>query len=594
MSNERISDQIPPSFKLRHRIGLPIGGYSHLIWSPNGKILALQFCRNIVWAESSMYISGGVGFWIWDAESEKISWKQEKKGDFGGPPLEDRSLVWSPDGERIASFESNHILLWNINSKTLSHELGKPSFFKSIISSPDYPHSLAFSPNGKILAAGYRGSGIRLWNTETGELVHKFEEPLGVKLKVLNKQAPEALKYLIYARGDLQPRVTVTQSEIDSLVSEYKLEDYFRTSAKNGEGIEELLQAIQENITWEQLPRTTTPKLFQEIRNFLLECKNAEDILIDLEEVKHEVEKRYTEQSVTEPEIDTVISLLEARGFVYRLDRQTDADRPKLSLVLLQPELINQYASSIILAAGEDQQGLGAILEEDIVCADFPLERVERLNSKQERIILESIVELLIRHNLCLRDRIGDKTILFFPSQVNLPLRDPQRQQPFIEVSYQFSGNIEEIYASLVVRLNYTGDFKYEELRRYSAEFSTKDKSFLGFVIREKASGNAKLKIYFYRNVSKLDRLTFIAFINRHLRKKSDDVHEYIHIYCPKCNKEIEERQKIEELLKSNKQFLTCPHCQYSNVPIYRNLKERYSIRDIFDKSDQLDDCVKD
>lgn len=149
--------------------------------------------------------------------------------------------------------------------------------------------------------------------------------------KGFEKIAPtNALKYLISARCDVSP-VTVDQREINQFIGEYGLDGYFRSSAKTGEGVEQLLQQIIAAIPWDKLPRTTTPRLFQVIREFLLERKEAEDTLILVERVTQEVDLRYIERSPTQAEIDTVISLLQARGLVYRL-----APTPNMQMVLLR------------------------------------------------------------------------------------------------------------------------------------------------------------------------------------------------------------------------------------------------------------------
>ena len=228
---------------------------------------------------------------------------------------------------------------------------------------------------------------------------------------MLKKLAPvNTLKYLVSARCDVSV-VTVDQRTIYAIVGEYGFDGYFRTSAKTGEGVEQLLKKILAAILWNQLPRTTTPKLFHVIREFLLERKEAGDTLIPIESVKQEVEKRYTERLPTQAEIDTVVGLLQARGFVYRL-----TPTPVMQLVLLRPELINKYASSIIQAARNHLEGIGSIPEREVVCANLPFDGFameERLPPMEEKLVVESAVELFIRCNLAFRE-LGR---LVFPSQ---------------------------------------------------------------------------------------------------------------------------------------------------------------------------------
>ncbi|MBD2342323.1 metallophosphoesterase, partial [Calothrix sp. FACHB-156] len=406
--------------------------------------------------------------------------------------------------------------------------------------------------------------------------------------KVLKKLAPaNALKYLVSARCDVSP-ITVEQREINQIIGKYGLDGYFRTSAKTGEGVEQLLQQILVSIPWHKLPRTTTPKLFQVIREFLLERKEAGDTLIPIERVKQEVERRYTERPPTQAEIDTVVGLLQARGFVHRL-----VPTPNMQLVLLRPEFINQYASSIIQAARNHPEGIGSIPEREVVCANLPFDRFameERLPVIEEKLVLESTIELFIRCNLAFRE-LGR---LVFPSQFNTLHRFAENIHPPTEVTYEFSGSIEAIYASLVVCLSYTKDFQRENLWKYTAEFS-REAHRLGFAMEQVSEGTGELEIYFYPGVSDFDRVTFIRFITNHLHTKGIDIQERIRLYCPnsECRKEVTNREAIETRVKTGKLEIPCQYCD-TGVLIPRSIEEKYrSDRAYTEKQQELQATVK-
>ncbi len=205
--------------------------------------------------------------------------------------------------------------------------------------------------------------------------------------KVLKKHAPShALKFLVSARCDVSP-VTVTQNEIRQISADY---DYScSTSAFTGEGVEKLLQKLLKKIPWDELPRTSTPRLFQTIRKFLLARKADGDTFIPVNKIK------IGEAKATQAEIDMAVSLLQCRGLVHRLESAREPAR-----VLLKPELINQYASSVIQAARNDPRRIGTVLERDVLIANLPLTGFERLEAGEEKLILESTGELLIGHDL--------------------------------------------------------------------------------------------------------------------------------------------------------------------------------------------------
>jgi small GTP-binding protein len=401
--------------------------------------------------------------------------------------------------------------------------------------------------------------------------------------KVLKKHVPShAIKLLVSARCDVSP-VTVDYKHLHETLAKYELDHHFKTSAKEGDGVETLFQYILEHIPWHQLPRTTTPHLFHVIREFLLEQKGQGKPLIAMEIVTKESGKRFTERQASQAEIDTVVALMQARGIVYRVD-----PRPHQTLILLRPELINQYASTIIQSARNHSQGIGAIPERDILTGNLIFAGFERLASEQERIVLEATAELLIRHDLCFRE-MG---FLVFPSQINVTRPVPPATHPRTEVAYRFSGGIETIYASLVVRLSYTNHFRREEQWKYAVEFS-RDSHRLGFAMQQVEEGTGELEIYFAPEINEFDRVTFIRFVTDHLRAKGIDIQEQIRLYCPKCEHEITNRDAIAERVKTGYLDIPCQYCS-TTVMIPESIEERYrSDRELIEKQQKLAQTVK-
>jgi hypothetical protein len=359
--------------------------------------------------------------------------------------------------------------------------------------------------------------------------------------------------------------VTVDLQQINEMLSKYELNRHFLTSAKKSDGVEPLLQYILESIPWNKLPRTTTPRLFQVIREFLLVQKESDKTLISMAVIQKEVAQRYTERPASQAEIDTVISLLQARGFIHRLEPRAD-----MTLILMRPELINQYASSIIQAARNHPFGIGAVAERDVLIGNLSFSGFERLPLEQERIVLEATAELLIRHDLCFRE-MG---FLVFPSQINVTRPAPIATHPRTEVAYQFSGSIETIYASLVVRLSYTNYFLPEDHWKYAVEFS-RDRQRLGFSMQQVEEGTGELEIYFDLGISEFDRVTFIRFVTEHLHVKGIDIQEQILLYCTNCGEEVKNREAIEARVNNGKLDIPCQFCETS-VIIPKSIEERY------------------
>ena len=385
--------------------------------------------------------------------------------------------------------------------------------------------------------------------------------------KVLKQRSPaSALKILVSARCDICP-VTVSQSEINGVLNRYELDIYERTSALTGEGVHSLMRQLVERISWDKLPRTTTPRLFQTIREFLLEQKALGTTLVNMRGIWNEIRQRSSKEEPTKEEVDTVVSLLQSQGLVQRLD-----PTPSESLILLKPELINQYASSIIQAARNHPEGIGAVAEYEVVQARIEFVGFQRLEWLEERIGLESVVELLIKNALCFRE-VG---MLVFPSQININRPAPSGQRPRTEITYEFSGSIETIFASLVVRLSLTEYFERQEQWKYSAEFLCNGNS-LGFSMKQVREETAELEIYFYPEVPDFDRVLFIRFITDHLHNKGIDLGERIRLYCPKCNREVENREAIAARVSAGRLDIPCQYCPDDTlVFIPRSIEEHY------------------
>lgn len=383
--------------------------------------------------------------------------------------------------------------------------------------------------------------------------------------KILSKHSRNhTVKFLVSSRCDVSPP-TVDNLETVNLLHKHGIQKYFRTSAQTGDGILELREEIFRSINWKFLPKTSTPKLFHIIRELFLKEKEIGSKLVPYSSIQAEVKRKYGQKQIQGEEIETVVGLLQARGLVYKLN-----PAPNVELVLLRPELVNQYASSIIHAARNSLGSIGAINERDVVIGQFQISGFQRAIPQDEKAILESTVEILIKNDICFRE-LG---LLIFPSQVNMSRPSGAYKKPLPDVTYKFFGNIDSIYASLVVRLCYTEYFQREEQWRYAAEFS-REGSRLGFQMKHSIEDRGELGIYFFPDVSEFDRVTFIRFITDHLKVKGIEIEEEITLVCQGCGKEILNREAVESRISAGKIDISCQYCD-AKVLILKSIEEKY------------------
>ena len=163
-------------------------------------------------------------------------------------------------------------------------------------------------------------------------------------------------------------------------------------------------------------------------------------------------------------QFETCIGRVESRDLIRRLSFG--------NLVLLQPELLDSYASSLVNAVKDEPDGLGSIAEEKARTGNFFVPRDERLEDKeQERLLLIAMVEDLLQHEIVLREQADEGSYLVFPSQStreNPDLPEPEGKA----VIFDFEGPVQNIFATLAVRLSHSGLFKKRETWKDAVTFT--------------------------------------------------------------------------------------------------------------------------
>jgi hypothetical protein len=102
---------------------------------------------------------------------------------------------------------------------------------------------------------------------------------------------------------------------------------------------------------------------------------------------------------------------------------------------------------------------------------------------------------------------------------------------------------LDEIYATLVVRLHHTESFQQDQLWRYAADFKTNTGKQLGVKLTRRAMDVGGLEMYSDPAVAMEEKIVFIKYVHEHLLQHARDVERLRHYVCPNCGMPVGNRE---------------------------------------------------
>jgi hypothetical protein len=345
--------------------------------------------------------------------------------------------------------------------------------------------------------------------------VDHWVRALNMAQRVQGDAAIPMKRFLVAARIDRSGK-SVSRERIEALLQAWGIDGYFETSAKEGLNIADLAEAIKKGIDWGALPKVTSTELFQRIKAFLVTEKEARRLLStsqDLYRALLRAEKDLVDSEDLYAQFETCIGRVESQGLIRRLSFG--------NLVLLQPELLDAYASALVNAVRDEPDGLGSMLEEKVRTCDFAMPADERIADKeQEKLLLIAMVEDMLRYEIALREPGDDGAYLVFPSQstrTNPDLPNPEGKG----VIFRFEGPIQNIYATLAVRLSHSGLFVKRDLWKNAATYTTKMGGIYGLFLENMAEGLAELTLFFEQGAKEEISFHFEEYVAVHLQRRA-------------------------------------------------------------------------
>ena len=395
-------------------------------------------------------------------------------------------------------------------------------------------------------------AGVRHWERAL-RLAHQRQGSQSVPMK----------KFLVSARSD-RGTVSVSKERLESVVKEFGFDGYFETSAKEGWQIQELRAAIETAIPWDDLPVVTSEELFARIKAFLLKLKETGRLLAPATQLYDEFAREHADLAAAHANLsaqfETCIGRLENRDLIRRLSFG--------GYVLLQPELLDAYASAMVNAAKNEPDGLGSIAEDAALAGQFFVPSEQKVGERgQEQLLLNATVEELARHDLALRESASDGRYLVFPSQFNRDYEDAP-EPPGKALAVTFDGPVQSLYSTLAVRLGHSGLFTTgrAEMWRNAAVFTAKAGGKCGLYLHEFAEARGRLVIFYDQHEgqppSDETRFHFEEFVLVHAQHRSlEGTVELVRFFvCPKCGTPVPDAYvKMLREQKQNEFQCFCP-----------------------------------
>ncbi len=386
--------------------------------------------------------------------------------------------------------------------------------------------------------------------------VNHWDRALRLAQHIQGSAVPPMKKFLVAARTD-RGGSGVSRLRASSLVRELGFDRYFETSAKDGRNITELAEAIREAIDWDVLPKVSSTDLFQHIKAFLVAEKEVGRLLSTIDDLYSTFQKsQVTPARVSDlrTQFEICIGRVESRGLIRRLSFG--------NLVLLQPELLDAYASALVNAVRDEPDGLGSISEEKVRACDFSMSKDERIpDREQEKLLLIAMIEDLLRYEIALREQGEDGPYLVFPSQStreNPDIPNPEGKA----VIFGFEGPVFNVYATLAVRLSHSEVFKKKDLWKDAVTYIARVGGACGIFLNNIGEGRAELTLFFDEAASEETRFHFEEYVHTHLKRRAiqDSIQRRRIFLCSVCKEPLTDSQVIHRRQRGYN-WLDCPVC---------------------------------
>lgn len=381
---------------------------------------------------------------------------------------------------------------------------------------------------------------------------------VGFWLKQLQSEHSHCPIILVAAQSD-RGSCSLTQDELEAFCKRHNIVGPITTSAASGLGIDQLVERMKALVPWEDKPATVTTTTFKRIKDYILslkEEKKDKQIIVTPDELRGLLENTDTGWEFTDAEMLTAVGHLENYGYVKRLRTSKGETR-----ILLQPERLNNLASSFVLEARRNPKGLGALEEKRLLAGGYDFPELRDLQASERDVLLDSAALLFLEHNVCFReiDPLRVEPYLVFPELINL--KKPLEEDAATEdgVAYTVSGPTENVFASLVVLLGYTHTFTRTAQWQNNARYEMGDGLACGFRQESERDGELDFVLSFGPTVGAPVRTLFQGLFESFLARRNLTVMRFEPVRCTR--KHLLNRAVVREAMQNGDKSTFCSKC---------------------------------
>lgn len=384
--------------------------------------------------------------------------------------------------------------------------------------------------------------------------------------------------------------VGLTVDEIRAICDREGVSALIYTSAYDGTGFDQLIDVMRKLLDWNNKVSIVTTLAFKKIKDILIRLKESKNntVFISRDDLDKLISDELRDDKFTKDQIDVALSHLENYGYLRRLRTSKGGD-----VILLQPERLNNLASSIILEARRNQKGLGAIEEKALSLHQYDFPELKGLSEGHKDILIDSAIILFIKNNVCFReiDPLRLDSYVIFPALINLTKPAGELSEVVESTFYTVKGATENLFSSLVVLMGYTNTFVRINQWKGNAQYEISRDLICGFKLISEADAEIELSLYFSQNVGLTVRTLFQAQFESFLSKKDITVRRQNRLACEnkKCMHPID-FSIVKKRLSEAKAFVFCPECgtktilgeDESFIELSREIEKQVVLQDVY------------